>query len=83
MGSIGFPFFKIIQKKVDNLNQVLREELTGVRVIRAFNKQNYEHERFNEANKDLTGSLLQVTRLMAVMRPLLRRDLSASCVTRP
>ncbi len=80
VGSIGFPFFKIIQKKVDNLNQVLREELTGVRVIRAFNKQNYEHERFNEANKDLTGSLLQVTRLMAVMRPLLNLILNFTSV---
>lgn len=80
VGSIGFPFFKIIQKKVDNLNQVLREELTGVRVIRAFNKQNYEHERFNEANKDLTGLLLQVTRLMAVMRPLLNLILNFTSV---
>ncbi len=71
VGYKGFPLFKEIQKKIDGLNKVLREELTGIRVIRAFNKTSYEEKRFNVANRSLTDTALKVARLMALMMPLL------------
>ncbi len=71
VGRLAFPFFKAIRLKVDDLNQVLREELTGIRVVRAFNKQDYEEKRFNEANTSLTDTNLQVARLMSIMRPMI------------
>ncbi len=71
VGYKGFPLFKEIQRKIDGLNKVLREELTGIRVIRAFNKTSYEEKRFNTANRSLTDTALKVARLMALMMPLL------------
>jgi len=71
VGFKGFPLFKEIQKKIDGLNKVLREELTGIRVIRAFNKTQYEEKRFNQANRSLTDTALKVARLMSLMMPLL------------
>lgn len=65
----GTPLFKAQQKKLDNLNQVMREDLTGVRVIRAFNRTEKEQKRFEAANADLTGTALKISRLMAVMMP--------------
>ncbi|MDD3168987.1 MAG: ABC transporter permease, partial [Eubacteriales bacterium] len=61
------PAFKSMQKKLDRLNMVLRENLTGIRVIRAFNKLNYERERFRKANSDLTDTAIKVNRTMSVM----------------
>ena len=66
----GNPLFKAQQKKLDTLNQVMREDLTGVRVIRAFNKTEKEQKRFESANADLTGTALKIGRLMAVMMPV-------------
>ncbi len=80
IGSKGFPYFKIIQEKIDRVNQVLREELTGIRVIRAFNKEEYEGRRFNKANKDLTDTSLKVVRLMSMMMPLLNMILNFTIV---
>ncbi len=71
VGKMGYPLFKEIQKKIDNLNRVLRESLTGIRVIRAFNKTGYEKDRFNSANRELTETSLKVGRIMAVMMPFL------------
>lgn len=65
------PLFKIIQLKLDKLNRVLRENLTGIRVIRAFNRIDYEHERFDEANLELTGTTIRVNQLMAGLMPLM------------
>ncbi|TBL76040.1 ABC transporter ATP-binding protein [Paenibacillus thalictri] len=67
----GIPFFKVMQVKVDKLNLVLREHLTGVRVIRAFNRTEQEKERFNLANMDLTETAIKVNKIMAVMMPLM------------
>jgi ATP-binding cassette subfamily B multidrug efflux pump len=67
----GLPLFKAMQQKLDRLNLVLREGLTGVRVIRAFNRIDYEARRFDEANKDLTGTAIRVNRIMAVLMPML------------
>jgi ATP-binding cassette subfamily B protein len=65
------PKFKIIQKLIDRLNLVIRENLTGMMVIRAFNKQSFEEKRFDQANKDLTGVMLFINRVMAAMMPLM------------
>ncbi len=67
----GFPLFRAIQKKIDRINLVLRERLTGIRVIRAFNRIDDEKKRFQDANLDLTHSLIQVNRLMAVVMPIM------------
>jgi ATP-binding cassette subfamily B multidrug efflux pump len=65
------PLFRAMQKKIDRLNLVLRENLTGIRVIRAFNRTEYEKARFTEANADLTATAIQVNRTMALLFPIL------------
>lgn len=65
------PLFKVVQKKIDNLNLVLREKLTGVRVIRAFNRKEYETKRFDFANQDLTDTAIKVNKIMAGLMPLM------------
>jgi len=65
------PLFQAMQKKVDRVNQVTREALSGIRVIRAFVRTEHEEDRFDIANKDLTGTSLRVQRLFAIMIPLL------------
>lgn len=69
--AIALPKFKKIQALVDKLNLVARENLTGMMVIRAFSTQGREKERFDAVNKDLTGTMLFVSRGMAVMMPLI------------
>jgi ATP-binding cassette subfamily B multidrug efflux pump len=66
----GLPLFKAMQLKLDKLNLVVRENLTGIRVIRAFNRIEHERERFGEANWDLTETAIKVNKLMALMMPL-------------
>lgn len=65
----ALPKFKAIQKLTDRLNQVTRENLTGMMVIRAFNTQRFEEKRFDNANKDLTNTNLFVNRVMVIMFP--------------
>jgi ATP-binding cassette, subfamily B, multidrug efflux pump len=67
----ALPMFRSMQKKIDRINQVMRESLSGVRVIRAFARTDYEARRFEEANQDLTGVGLRVMRLFAIMFPVL------------
>jgi ATP-binding cassette subfamily B protein len=69
--SISLPKFKSIQGLIDRLNLVTRENLSGMMVIRAFNKQSFEEERFDKANKDLTSTNLFVNRIMVVMMPVM------------
>ncbi|MGJ7918963.1 ABC transporter ATP-binding protein [Neobacillus sp. LXY-4] len=76
----GIPFFKAMQVKLDRLNQVVREQLMGIRVIRSFNRDQYETKRFNEANKDLTETALTVNRIMAFMMPAMMLIMSVSIV---
>ncbi len=71
LASKSLPLFKSIQIKLDRLNLVLRERLTGIRVIRAFNKTTYEKKRFEEANRDLTDTTKRVNKMMALLQPLL------------
>jgi ATP-binding cassette subfamily B protein len=65
------PMFKLIQDKIDNLNRILRERLTGIRVIRAFNKINHEKARFNGASEELKNTTIRVNKIMAGLSPLL------------
>ena len=69
--SIALPKFKIIQKLIDRLNLVARENLSGTMVIRAFNRQAFEEHRFDKANVDLTATSLFINRLMVIMMPLM------------
>ncbi len=77
----ALPLFKSMQGKIDRLNQVAREKLAGIRVIRAFVKTGYEARRFDEANLDLTSTALRVNRLIALTMPLLMLMLNISLVT--
>lgn len=65
------PLFHAMQQKIDRLNRVVREGLTGVRVIRAFNRVAYEQRRFVDANRDLTETAILVNRLMGALMPIL------------
>ena len=67
--SVTMPKFKLMQKLVDNINLVSREILTGLSVIRAFGREDKEEERFDEANKNLTKTMLFTNRVMTFMMP--------------
>ena len=69
--TIAMPKFKIIQNLIDKLNLVVRENLDGILVIRAFNTQEFEENRFDKANKDLTDTNLFVNRVMVSMMPIM------------
>lgn len=74
------PLFRTMQVKIDRLNLVLREQISGVRVIRAFVKTRFEEERFAQTSEDLMNTTLSVTRTFAVMFPSLILLLNASSV---
>jgi ATP-binding cassette subfamily B multidrug efflux pump len=76
----GIPLFKAMQVKLDNLNRVLRENLTGIRVIRSFNRVGHEKKRFDEANWDLTQTAIRVNKIMAAMMPIMMVVLNLSSV---
>ena len=63
------PKFTLIQKLTDNLNRVTRENLTGIRVVRAYNAESYQQEKFAKANDELTGTNLFTQRVMAFIQP--------------
>lgn len=65
------PLFRSIQIKIDRVNQIMREKLMGVRVIRAFVRNDYEAKRFDETNRDLTTTTLRVNRIIALAIPSL------------
>lgn len=69
LASRMMPLFKQVQVKIDRINLVLREKLTGIRVIRAFNTMERERKRFDDANVDLTENYIKVNRIMAFMMP--------------
>ena len=78
IASKGIPYFKVMQKKIDKLNLVLREGLTGIRVIRSFNRLEHESKRFDEANGDLTQTAIKVNQIMAFMMPMMMLILNFS-----
>jgi len=69
LASKMIPLFRLVQVKIDKINLVLREKLTGIRVIRAFNTDDRENRRFEEANADLTNNYIKVNKIMAFMMP--------------
>lgn len=69
--TVALPKFKAIQKLIDKLNLVTRESLAGMMVIRAFNTQKFEEQRFDKANKDLTSTNLFVNRVMVILFPIM------------
>ncbi|MEI6221695.1 MAG: ABC transporter ATP-binding protein [bacterium] len=75
---VGVPKFKLMQKLVDKLNLVTRENLTGLRVVRAFNNEAREEEKFRIANAELTRVNLFVNRIMTLMQPAMMLILSLS-----
>lgn len=74
------PLFRIMQVKIDRINLVLREQISGVRVIRAFVKTRFEEERFAQTSEDLMNTTLSVTRTFAVMFPSVILLLNVSSV---
>ena len=65
------PLFKSMQEKTDRLNLIFRENLTGVRVIRAFNKTAYEEKRFDDASMDYTNTAIKVNTIVSSMMPMM------------
>ncbi|GGT00817.1 ABC transporter ATP-binding protein [Nonomuraea spiralis] len=74
------PLFRTMQERIDRINQVLREQITGIRVIRAFVRDRHERERFGAANDRLTDVSLRVGRLMALMFPSVMLVVNVSSV---
>lgn len=74
------PGFRTVQTKLDNVNRVLREQLSGVRVVRAFVREPYETARFRAANQELTDSSIRVMRLMAIMFPFVMLVMNVTTV---
>ena len=68
---IAYPRFKKLQWLTDNLNRIIRENLTGIRVVRAFNAEKYEEKKFDNANKELTDTHLFTDRIMSIMSPVM------------
>lgn len=71
IGTRAVKYFSKIQKKLDKVNLISRENLTGIRVIRAFNKQKFEQNRFDEANGELTGLTIKAYRIFAKLIPIM------------
>ncbi|PKM93495.1 MAG: multidrug ABC transporter ATP-binding protein [Firmicutes bacterium HGW-Firmicutes-1] len=67
----ALPLFKSMQVKLDALNLVLREGLIGIRVIRAFNRVEFEDKRFNTASRDLVDTSIKVNKIMAILMPMM------------
>lgn len=64
------PMYDVVQQKMDNLNKVLREKLSGIRVVRAFNKSEYEDERFDKSNNELATTYVKINRIYAKVLPI-------------
>jgi ATP-binding cassette subfamily B protein len=74
------PQFRAMQKRIDTVNRVLREQIAGIRVVRAFVREPYETARFEVANADLTGTALRAGRLMAMIFPVVMLVFNLSSV---
>ena len=70
--TLAFPKQSVIQKLTDKLNSITRESLTGIRVVRAYNAEDYQDQKFEEANEEVTRLNLFVSRLMAIMNPIMQ-----------
>lgn len=65
------PVFKVVQSKIDKVNSVVQENVGGVRVVKAYVREDYESDRFNDANVDLSLTTLKVQKILAIIMPLL------------
>jgi ATP-binding cassette, subfamily B, multidrug efflux pump len=74
------PQFRAMQKRIDTVNRVLREQITGIRVVRAFVRERHETSRFGDANYELTQTALRAGRLMVLIFPVVMLVLNASSV---
>ncbi len=74
------PGFRAMQERIDAVNRVLREQITGIRVVRAFVREPYEAKRFGRANADLTATATHVGKLMALIFPIIMLILNVSSV---
>lgn len=74
------PLFRKMQKRIDTVNRVLREQLTGIRVVRAFVREDIESARFAQANEDVTDTALRAGRLMALAFPVVMLVMNVSSV---
>ncbi|MBR3320766.1 MAG: ABC transporter ATP-binding protein, partial [Exiguobacterium sp.] len=77
----AMPLFKMVQKRLDRLNLVLRENLTGIRVIRAFNREKEEQVRLTEANERLTDVSIKVNQIMAFLMPVMMLVMNLTVVS--
>ncbi len=75
------PKFNIMQKQTDKLNLVTRENLTGIRVVRAYNAEKYQENKFNNANNDLTKTTLFLNRVMSLLNPFMSLIMSTMTLT--
>ncbi len=80
LASLIVPSFKLMQTRLDKVNLVLRENLTGIRVIRAFNRLRSENERFKEANRELTETSIKVNKIMASMQPVMMLTMNLTSI---
>ncbi|MGN1378821.1 MAG: ABC transporter ATP-binding protein [Bacilli bacterium] len=74
--SIVMPRFSIVQKLIDKVNRIIRENLTGIRVIRAFNAEKYQENKFNSQNKKLTNTQLFNQKCFAVLQPVMQMSMN-------
>jgi ATP-binding cassette subfamily B multidrug efflux pump len=74
------PIFRSMQKLIDNINRVMRDQLSGVRVVRAFAREPFERERFGQANSALSGTALNAGNWQALMLPVTTLTINCSCV---
>lgn len=77
---LGLPLFQKIQAKIDQINLVLRERLTGIRVIRAFNRVDHAIRRFDKSNRELTSTTISVNKIMAALMPIMTLLLNLTIV---
>lgn len=66
----GYPLYRIVQRRLDRVNTVMQENLSGIRVIKAFVREDFEKKRFSKANDDFTETTVKVSRTMAIMSPI-------------
>lgn len=74
------PIFKVLQKKLDRVNSVMQENVSGSRIVKAYVREDYEKKRFGEANNELVGTQLRVLKLFSYMTPLMNIVLNISVV---
>ena len=74
--ALVLPRFKIVQKLMDNLNRITRENLTGIRVIRAYNAESFQKEKFEKANEELKDTQLFNQRILSIMNPVMHTIMS-------